>query len=196
MPTADRNCTGRKLASLFNVTERRVQQLAVEGIVKKEARGKYHQDDSVRGYIRFLQAVNAGTQGEIETVYGDARTQKMRADADRSIMETAQLAGQLIPKEIVAYSWNHMIGAIRAKLLNLPKKTAAAVQHETGFRKCNKILTDAVHACLAELSAYQPPAEHFGNLDNFLDGTSARLVDKPVGRRKKKAVKRKQRRAG
>ncbi len=190
---ADRNIGAKQLAYLFRISERRVQQLAKKGIVKKEAMGRYNLVESVRGYVEYLQSIASGAQGESETIYGDARTQKMRADADKSIMEAAQLAGSLIPADIVAYSWNHMVGAFRAKLLNLPKKTAPIVQHETGFRKCQTALQSAVHECLAELSEYKPPTQHFGNLEQFISGTTTKLVDKPVVRRKKKTVKRKQR---
>ncbi|KKM67932.1 hypothetical protein LCGC14_1466220 [marine sediment metagenome] len=196
MAGPDRNVGAKQLAYLFRITERRVQQLASEGVIQKEARGRYNLVESVRGYVAFLQDIAAGVQGEKETDYGDARTQKMRADADKAIMEAAQLAGQLIPAEIIAYNWNHMIGAFRAKLLNLPKKTVPLVQHESSFIKCNAALQSAIHECLAELSAYEPPAKHFTNLEQFIVGATAKLVDQPVGRKKKKTVKRKQRRAG
>lgn len=191
MAGSDRNITAKQLAYLFNISERRVQQLAAEGTIKKEARGRYNLVESVRGYVQFLQDVAAGTQGESESDYGDARTQKMRADADKSIMDAAVLAGSLIPVDIVAYSWNHMIGAFRAKILNLPKKTAPLVQHENSFRKCQATLRDAIYECLAELSAYEPPKQHFGNLERFLAGSTSKLIDKPMGGANKKTVKRK-----
>ncbi len=196
MATPSRHVTARRLAYLFRISERRIQQLAVDGIIKKEARGRYNLAASVRGYVQFLQDIKSGVQGQKESDYGYARTQKMRADADKSIMEAAQLAGNLIPADIVSYSWNHMVGAFRAKLLNLPKKAAPLVQHENGFRKCQSALQSAVHECLAELSEYRPPDKHFGNLEQFLTGATSKLDDKPVGRKKKKTVKRKQRRAG
>jgi len=186
----DHNVTRKKLADLCNLTQRRINQLAVEGVIKKTARDRYKALESMSNYIGFLQK-----SGE-EIAYCDARTQKMRADADKSIMEAAQLAGRLIPTEIVAYNWNHMTGTFRAKLLNLPKKTAPLVQHESSFTKCNAALQGAIHECLAELSEYQPPAKHFTTLEQYITGATTDLVDKPVGRKKKKAVKRKQRRAG
>jgi phage terminase Nu1 subunit (DNA packaging protein) len=194
---AERNVTAKQLAYLLNgISERRVQQLAAEGIIKKEARGRYNLVESVRGYCAFMQDVNRGAEGDRESDYGDARTQKMRADADKSIMEAAQLAGSLIPADIVSYSWNHMTGAFRAKLLNLPKKAAPLVQHETSFRKCQSALSEAIHECLAELSDYKPPDKHFGNLADFLTGATTELVNQPVGRKKKKTIKRKQRGTG
>ncbi len=196
MAGVDRNVSAKTLAHIFTVSERRVQQLAVEGIVKKEARGRYNFIESLISYIQYLQALNAGTESGRESIYGDARTQKMRADADRSIMETAQLAGNLIPSDIIAYSWNHMIGAFRAKMLNLPKKTAPLVQHESTFRECQSIIAKAIHECLAELSDYQPPQKHFGNLEQFLSGSTSRLENQRVGGKASKVIKRKQRRAG
>jgi len=195
MAAPDRNIGAKQLAYLFKISERRVQQLATEGIIKKEARGRYNLTESIRGYVGFLQEGNAAA-GEGDSDYGDARTQKMRADADKAIMEAATLAGGLIPVDIVAYSWNHMVGAFRAKLLNLPKKTAPTVQHENSFRKCQTALQSAVHECLAELSEYRPPTKHFGNLDQYLSGTTTKLDDQRVGRKKSKAIKRKQRGAG
>lgn len=191
MPGGDRNIGAKQIAYLFRISERRVQQLAAEGIIQREARGRYNLVESVRGYVEYLQAIASGSQGETETSYGDARTQKMRADADKSIMEAAVLAGSLIPADIVAYSWNHMTGAFRAKLLNLPKKAAPLVQHTTSFRKCNAALRAAVHECLEELSEYRPPDKHFGNLEQYINGSTPDLVDQPVGRRKKKTIKRK-----
>jgi phage terminase Nu1 subunit (DNA packaging protein) len=195
MAGTETNVTGKVLAHIFGVTERYIQILAADGVIFKEGRGRYRFIDSLISYIAFLKADREGTQVG-ETAYGDARTQKMRADADKAIMEAATLAGDLIPVDIVAYSWNHMTGAFRAKLLNLPKKTAPVVQHENSFRKCQSALQSAVHDCLAELSEYKPPEKHFGNLEQFLHGTTARLEDKPVGGTKSKTVKRKQRRAG
>ncbi|KKK57998.1 hypothetical protein LCGC14_3048840 [marine sediment metagenome] len=186
----ERNVTVQRLAFLCKISARRIQQLTAEGIIKKTGRDRYKPLESMSNYIGFLQK-----SGE-EIAYCDARTQKMRADADKSIMEAAQLAGRLIPAEIVAYNWNHMTGAFRAKLLNLPKKTAPLVQHESSFTKCNTALQDAIHECLAELSEYQPPAKHFTTLEQYITGSTTELINKPVGRKKKKTVKRKQRRAG
>lgn len=43
------------LARLFNLTDRRVQQLARDGIIPKATRGKYPLAQSIQGYVRYLQ---------------------------------------------------------------------------------------------------------------------------------------------
>jgi phage terminase Nu1 subunit (DNA packaging protein) len=40
-----------EMALLLNLTERRVQQLADQGIVTRESHGRYHLAESVQGYI-------------------------------------------------------------------------------------------------------------------------------------------------
>ena len=45
----------KTIASILNLTERRVQQLAHEGIIPKAERGKYDLIGCVRAYIKYLQ---------------------------------------------------------------------------------------------------------------------------------------------
>ena len=120
---SDHTVSAGELGYFLNgLTPRRVQQLAADGVVFKSGRGRYNLSESVRGYCAYMQRLNSAAQGEPDTFYGDAKNQKMRADADKAIMEAAQLAGNLVPAEIVAFQWSHMVGAFRAKLLNLPKR--------------------------------------------------------------------------
>src|SRR5690554_4944951 len=50
------------VSRLLNLTERRLQQLAREGIIPKAAHGKYPLVQCVQGYIRYLQQL--ARQGE------------------------------------------------------------------------------------------------------------------------------------
>ena len=43
------------LSKIFNITDRRVQQLASDGIIPKAERGQYPFIEAVQGYIKFLQ---------------------------------------------------------------------------------------------------------------------------------------------
>ena len=50
------------LAKLFHLTERRVQQLARDGIIAKGIKGKYDLVSSVQGYVKYLQERALGRQ--------------------------------------------------------------------------------------------------------------------------------------
>lgn len=47
--------SAKVIARLLNISERRLQQLAREGIVPRASRGKYPMAGCVRGYIKYLQ---------------------------------------------------------------------------------------------------------------------------------------------
>ena len=55
-PEAGPTFPGRIIAALLEITERRLQQLVVDGWIPRAARGEYSLRDSVRGYIRSLKA--------------------------------------------------------------------------------------------------------------------------------------------
>ena len=48
-------CSGKSLADILGLTERRIQQLAADGAIKRLGRGKYDLIPSIRGYIEFLK---------------------------------------------------------------------------------------------------------------------------------------------
>jgi hypothetical protein len=65
---------GRIIAALLEVTERRLQQLVVEGWIQRAERGEYSLRDSVRGYLRSLKHANRKrTRTPASAVGRDAR---------------------------------------------------------------------------------------------------------------------------
>jgi phage terminase Nu1 subunit (DNA packaging protein) len=91
------------LAKLFHLTERRVQQLAKEGIITKDTRGKYDLVSSVQGYVKYLQD---RVLGRADGAYNDPfdikieRKRLIKAQADIAEQENQQRRGDLI-----ALSW-------------------------------------------------------------------------------------------
>lgn len=76
------------LARLINVTPRRVQQLAKEGIVQKGGRGFYDLVTSIQGYCKFLQDQLEGrpTQ-DITARLKDEQLRKARLENDEREMK-------------------------------------------------------------------------------------------------------------
>jgi phage terminase Nu1 subunit (DNA packaging protein) len=92
------------LAKLFNLTERRVQQLAKDGIIPRGERGKYDLVGSVRGYVKYLQE---RALGRTDGAYNDdadikvERKRLIKAQAAKTESETQKLRGELVPFELV-----------------------------------------------------------------------------------------------
>lgn len=80
------------LAKLFNLTDRRVQQLARDNVIPKATRGKYPLAPSIRGYVRYLQ--ERAFSKELGTT--DLHTEQVRlkrAQADAKEIEAAVKCG-------------------------------------------------------------------------------------------------------
>ncbi len=157
------------IAKLFNLTERRVQQLAKEGVIPKAERGKYDLVGATRGYIKYLQDRALG-QHAAPT---DLQAEKLRltaATADEKELQVAQLRGDLIPAHVVSNLWGDMVGAMRARLLALPPRLASKAIAATGLREIEDFARTEVYAALTELADH---AEDSANIPADLETDSA-----------------------
>lgn len=95
------------IAKLFNLTERRVQQLAKDGIIPKAERGKYDLVGCVRGYIKYLQDLAFGREvASFDTHKESARLKK--AQADHKQFQVEIIKGEWIPREEVQDLFNEV----------------------------------------------------------------------------------------
>jgi phage terminase Nu1 subunit (DNA packaging protein) len=173
------------LAKLFNLTERRVRGLGLDGIIPRPQDGKYDLVGSVQGYVKYLQGRAEGRGIEDQDVHAE-RARLVRAQAYKTEMEIASLERSLLSVDEVVDAWEQLVGAFRAKCLALPSKLAArlAVIHET--RKIQAALTAAVREALQELSQFD--LARTGVPDRAQGGTGgnspAGANGKSMGRRK------------
>lgn len=139
------------IAKLLDLTPRRVNQLAAEGVIPKAERGRYELVPVVKSYVRYLRekAVKGDTHGDD---YSTHRTRLVKARADVMEMEKAQMENSLIPAVDVQNAWVEVISACRAKMLSIPTKTAPEVFSANNINDVKSILKQSVHEALAELA--------------------------------------------
>ena len=68
------------IAKLLKLSERRIQQLAKEGVIPKAERGKYDLIGSVQGYIDFLKAKAGGDFTAEEVLKNKNKLLKAKAE--------------------------------------------------------------------------------------------------------------------
>lgn len=159
MSTTSPNYPASTLAKLFNLTERRVQQLAKEGVIPKAARGKYDLVGSVRGYVKYLQERAVGRS---DAEYADSndikqeRKRLIKAQADKTESETQKLRGELIAFELVEEVLNEVAVLYGAGVDALPGRLANELAGITEpaeikvrlFDECRRIrMSVAEHLC-------------------------------------------------
>ncbi len=135
------------LAKLFNLTERRCQQLAADGIIPKSERGKYHLVESVIGYVKFLQERAYGKSETLRDSHSE-RTRLIMHKANLAELEHAERTGALISAEGV-YSQDFQIGHIlKTNLLSIADRVSAVLAAETCAAACHKVIYDEVNESL------------------------------------------------
>jgi len=163
------------IARLLDLTERRVQQLARDGVIPPSAqqgpeRGRYDPVGAVRGYVRFLREQAARAQSGVAD-FGAERARLIRAKADRAEMEAARMRDELIPAPDIAEAWTEMVASMRARLLALPDKiapqlSASGVHETTSIAAARDVIRHAVFEALGELAATEvrlrPPPQGDG----------------------------------
>ena len=190
------------LARAMNITPRRVQQLAKEGMPKAE-RGLYDLGACMAWYIRYLQAVvekRADPNDEGAALeYTLEKSRLAREQADRVALQNAEDRADLGRFSIWSEELTRFLTEIRAAILSLPTKVAPILDGDTNQRR--QVLDEAVQEILTRLSAYRPSRRtaRVQAVDNFRSHsveTAAAANSQRVGRSKKAAIERVQRRAG
>lgn len=184
------------LAKLFHLTERRVQQLAKEGVIPKAERGKYDLVGAVRGYVKYLQERAEGRGVAPQDLHTE-RARLVKAQADKTEIEVAEMGRALIPAERVIAAWQQLVAEFRAKCLALPSRLAPQLAGNHAIQDIKESIAGGVREALEELSRFElADGAAEGDSEGGEGRTAAAEVDgKPVGKRKPAAKPRGQRRA-
>lgn len=169
------------IAKLLDMTPRRVQQLANEGIIPKpKDRGQYEIVPCVVGYIKHIKGMLNGEAGDLAS----EKTRLTRAQAEKTEIETARLKGELVLLADAERGWTALVGAFRAKMLTLPPRASPVVVNKKE-REVERILTDMVYEALAELSNWKPDDDEDAETSlvpgSGDSGTTASDNDQPMG---------------
>ena len=184
------------VAKICNITERRVQQLAKEGVMPKPERGRYPLILCVTSYIRHLQARLDGI-GTTSPNIEDAKTRKIAAEARLAEIELANAEFETIAIKDHAKVIENIAEIIKAKLISLPTLLAPTLAMETNQAVCQSNLEENVHATLEELASIisdnrerlEERAESARAISKALPASS-QTKHQPVGRGGKKAQSR------
>jgi phage terminase Nu1 subunit (DNA packaging protein) len=142
---------GGTIAKLLNISQRRVQQLAAEGVIPRAERGKFPLVESIRGYIKYLQDRAVGNDSAPLDIHAD-RARLTRAQADKIELELDELRGSLIRVPIVENHWQGMVASMRARLLSIPSKCAGQIAEPAKAQAAQDVLQTHIYDALNEIA--------------------------------------------
>ena len=173
------------IAKLFGVTDRRVQQLAKEGIIPAIQTRPYKFDllPTVQTYIKYLSdKVNGREQKSADTVKAGA--DKLRAEADLkqskakiAELQLKELEGKMHRSEDVEAVTNDLVFTIRSMILALPGRLAMDVMQASSANEASAIIRSECHKVLEELAGYKYDPDVYRRRVMDREGWSDMLAD-------------------
>lgn len=146
------------LAELLMITTRRVNQLVSEEVISREAEGDFILPTAVAAYYE-----NKYSNVE-ETDFMAEKALHEKAKRQLAELELRKRNGEVHEAADVEMVMTDMLTNLRSQLLGLPAKMAPQLANRDKDYIDN-ILTDEIHARLAELSEYQPNLFTGGSID-------------------------------
>jgi phage terminase Nu1 subunit (DNA packaging protein) len=147
-----------QLATLFDISERHIQRLIVDGVLKratdpdtgKELRGRFDLVHNVRAYCKYLRE-QARLDDASESMYVRLRNQKMAADAEQAGLRLAMFKGRLHRTEDVEFVITNVFTAVKAALLAIPSRTTRQLIGKSDYQTIFNIQMKEIELALDEL---------------------------------------------
>ena len=173
------------IAKLFGVTDRRVQQLAKEGVIPAVQKKPYKFDllPTVQAYIKYLsEKANGKEQKSNDTVQAEA--DKLRAEADLkqskakiADMQLKELEGKMHRSEDVEAMTNDLVYTVRSMIMALPGRLAMDVVQVTTANEASALIRSECYKILNELAGYKYDPEAYQRRVRDREGWSVPLED-------------------
>jgi phage terminase Nu1 subunit (DNA packaging protein) len=194
--------TQAQAAEIVGLTARRLRQLQDEGTGPAHtAGGQYDPKEVGRWYRqRLLSEMGVANDGQAYD-YEAERARLTKAQADKTELEAAELAGSLVRVDEVEAEWSRMLGSMRSRLLSLPSKAGPRVRVALNDEEAAALIEAEILEALQELSTDGiPPTTRDRRVraEARAEGSApaAEADGKPVGGPVPAPVRRKRGRAG
>lgn len=173
------------IAKLFGVTDRRVQQLAKDGVIPAASVRPYKFDllPTVQAYIRYLSDKANGKESKsADTVQAEA--DKLRAEADLkqskakiAEMQLKELEGKMHRSEDVEDVMNDLVYTVRSMIMALPGRLAMDIVQTSNANEASALIRSECYKILNELAGYKYDPEVYQRRVRDREGWSDALAD-------------------
>ena len=148
--------TAQVIGQIIGVTDRRVRQLAQEGVIPKLKNGSYDLVPTINAYIRSIKIGNEAEDNSDKASLDKEKFLHERAKRQKAELILGEMRGDLHDAKIVEEIMTDMLSNFRSKLLSIPSKTAPILLGIDDIPELQEILEEKIAEALTELSDYDP----------------------------------------
>lgn len=146
-----------ELAETLNLTPRRIQQLAAEGMPKMDT-GAYDRDICLLWYLGYLQKLATGRptsdQASTAELLRIEQTRLAAEQADKLAIQNAELRSDLCRLSVWESELAGLLSEIRSAFLRMPSKLAPILDGPVNDRK--RVIAAEIRQILGGLADYKP----------------------------------------
>lgn len=155
------------MAECLGVSERRVQQLASEGVIPFTSKGRakrYDVREAVRAYVEYLKELDGERAAGDEDINADklaAERDLKRARAREAELQLAELERTMHRAEDVEEVIADIVARCRSLMTALPGRVAKDAAEASTPAEATQVVRAAVHEALAQMAGYRYDPEEF-----------------------------------
>lgn len=141
----------REVANFLGLTQRRISQLAAEGVISKLENGKFNLKEISEQYYKFKY--------DMSDVAQDYETEKAKHEAIKrrlSEIKLARIEGTMHDAADIERVMTDMLTNCRSRLLSIPTKAAPILVGIEDIGNIEGILRQNIYEALNELANYEP----------------------------------------
>lgn len=157
-----------KIAELFELTARRIQQLTQDGVLKTHetpAGRRYNVAEATKDYLRYmrrqLEQKQSAQNNKLETDKLQAEVDIKNAKARVAELQLAELESTMHRAEDVEAMTTDLVFSIRSALMAMPGRLAVDTAELTSPAETSVRIQEEVNEILRSLSQYQYDPEEY-----------------------------------
>lgn len=145
------------LASVLGFTRQRINQLAKDGVLEKQAPGRFLLLLNLKKYVGYLRVGQVAEDEEGATdKYWEEKALHEKAKREMAELNLARKRNQLHEASDVEFTLTNMLVAFRSRILGIPQKIAPKIIGLTSLAEIMEVINTELLEALTELSEYDP----------------------------------------
>lgn len=145
------------LADVLGFTRQRINQLAKEGILEKQAPGRFLLLRNCKKYVDYLRIGQVADEEEGATAqYWEEKALHEKAKREMAELKLAKQRNQLHDAADIELVLTNMLVTFRSRILGAPQKVAPKIIGITSLAEIMEVINTELLEALTELSEYDP----------------------------------------
>ena len=138
------------MCEVMGITPRRIQQLAKEGIIRKDPGGKYPFARTISEYLDFLRG-NAKNAGQAID-FNAEKARKTKAEADIAEIAAAKAKGEVVDLKDVERNLEFVFAEVKSNMRNVPQRVAPRIIGETEEHRIKSAILDEIDQAMESMA--------------------------------------------